>query len=119
MRIVSQECEGNCFALRRAATWDALRPCVVLETVVGSQAWGLANEASDVDMRGVFGLALRPRRQGARPRQRRWQPHLLGDLQGRGAGPPRRPQHPGDALRPQRRSPALRLPLSTRQAIAR
>ena len=46
------------FALRRAATWDALRPCVVLETVVGSQAWGLANEASDVDMRGVFGLPL-------------------------------------------------------------
>jgi hypothetical protein len=37
------------FALRRAATWDALRPCVVVETVVGSQAWGLANESSDVD----------------------------------------------------------------------
>jgi hypothetical protein len=46
------------FALRRAATWDALRPCVVLETVVGSHAWGLANEASDVDMRGVFALPL-------------------------------------------------------------
>ncbi len=46
------------FALRRAATWDALRPCVVLETIVGSQAWGLANEASDVDVRGVFGLPL-------------------------------------------------------------
>ncbi|HEX8821909.1 MAG TPA: nucleotidyltransferase domain-containing protein [Archangium sp.] len=46
------------FALRRAATWDALRPCVVLETVVGSQAWGLANESSDVDLRGVFGLPL-------------------------------------------------------------
>ncbi|HZH75912.1 MAG TPA: nucleotidyltransferase domain-containing protein, partial [Archangium sp.] len=46
------------FALRRAATWDALRPCVVVETVVGSQAWGLANESSDVDLRGVFGLPL-------------------------------------------------------------
>ncbi|EPX63085.1 hypothetical protein D187_006495 [Cystobacter fuscus DSM 2262] len=46
------------FALRRAATWDALRPCVVLETVVGSQAWGLANEASDIDLRGVFALPL-------------------------------------------------------------
>ncbi|SET97820.1 DNA polymerase beta superfamily protein [Stigmatella erecta] len=46
------------FALRRAATWDALRPCVVLETVVGSHAWGLANESSDLDTRGVFGLPL-------------------------------------------------------------
>jgi hypothetical protein len=46
------------FALRRAATWDALRPCVVLETVVGSHAWGLATEASDVDVRGVFALPL-------------------------------------------------------------
>jgi len=46
------------FALRRAATWDALRPCVVLETIVGSQAWGLANESSDVDVRGVFCLPL-------------------------------------------------------------
>ncbi|ADO75616.1 DNA polymerase beta superfamily protein [Stigmatella aurantiaca] len=46
------------FALRRAATWDALRPCVVLETLVGSHAWGLANEASDIDTRGVFGLPL-------------------------------------------------------------
>jgi hypothetical protein len=46
------------FALRRAATWDALHPCVVVETVVGSQAWGLANESSDVDLRGVFGLPL-------------------------------------------------------------
>ncbi|WP_225411622.1 DNA polymerase beta superfamily protein [Stigmatella hybrida] len=46
------------FALRRAATWDALRPCVVLETVVGSRAWGLANEDSDLDTRGVFGLPL-------------------------------------------------------------
>ena len=46
------------FALRRAATWDALRPCAVLETVVGSRAWGLAHEDSDVDVRGVFALPL-------------------------------------------------------------
>jgi hypothetical protein len=42
------------FAHRRAETWDALAPCVVLETIVGSRAWGLADEASDVDLRGVF-----------------------------------------------------------------
>jgi hypothetical protein len=46
------------YALRRAATWEALRPCAVVETVVGSHAWGLANEASDVDLRGAFALPL-------------------------------------------------------------
>lgn len=44
------------FANRRAGTWDALRPCVVLETTVGSHAWGLADSDSDVDYRGVFAL---------------------------------------------------------------
>ncbi|HSQ65142.1 MAG TPA: nucleotidyltransferase domain-containing protein [Polyangiaceae bacterium] len=44
------------FAQRRADTWNALRPCVVLETTVGSHAWGLSDEASDVDHRGVFAL---------------------------------------------------------------
>jgi predicted nucleotidyltransferase len=44
------------FAQRRADTWEALRPCVVLETTVGSHAWGLADEDSDVDRRGVFAL---------------------------------------------------------------
>jgi predicted nucleotidyltransferase len=44
------------FAQRRADAWAALRPCVVLETTVGSHAWGLADEASDVDRRGVFAL---------------------------------------------------------------
>src|SRR5450432_3794175 len=29
------------FAHRRAESWEALRPCVVLETTVGSHAWGL------------------------------------------------------------------------------
>ncbi len=44
------------FAHRRADAWDALRSCVVLETIVGSQAWGLADASSDVDRRGVFAL---------------------------------------------------------------
>jgi predicted nucleotidyltransferase len=44
------------FAHRRADAWEALRPCVVLEAVVGSQAWGLADASSDVDHRGVFAL---------------------------------------------------------------
>lgn len=44
------------FAKRRAATWEALHRCVVLETVVGSHAWGLAEDASDTDTRGVFAL---------------------------------------------------------------
>jgi hypothetical protein len=46
------------FALRRAAAWDALQPCVVLEATVGSRAWGLAHEGSDTDLRGAFGLPL-------------------------------------------------------------
>jgi hypothetical protein len=46
------------FAQRREDAWSALRPCVVLETTVGSHAWGLADEASDVDLRGVFALPL-------------------------------------------------------------
>ncbi|MFP2926348.1 DNA polymerase beta superfamily protein [Pyxidicoccus sp. 3LG] len=46
------------FARRREAAWAALTPCVVLETRVGSHAWGLANENSDVDVRGVFSLPL-------------------------------------------------------------
>lgn len=44
------------FAEKRAADWDALRPCVVLEATVGSRAWGLASEGSDTDLRGVFVL---------------------------------------------------------------
>lgn len=44
------------FARRRAETWDALLPCVVLDTVVGSRAWGLADASSDEDHRGVFAL---------------------------------------------------------------
>lgn len=46
------------FAARRAAAWDALRPCIVLEATVGSRAWGLADEGSDTDLRGVMVLPL-------------------------------------------------------------
>ena len=44
------------FAQRREAAWQALRPCVVLEAVVGSRAWGLADQESDLDLRGAFAL---------------------------------------------------------------
>ncbi|MGC4118143.1 MAG: nucleotidyltransferase domain-containing protein [Myxococcales bacterium] len=44
------------FAQRRAADWDALRPCAILEATVGSRAWGLADEGSDTDTRGLFAL---------------------------------------------------------------
>lgn len=46
------------YAQRRAAAWDQLRPCVVIDTLVGSRAWGVAEEGSDEDRRGVFVLPL-------------------------------------------------------------
>ncbi len=46
------------YAQRREASWQALRPCVVLEAQVGSRAWGLASEHSDEDHRGVFALPM-------------------------------------------------------------
>jgi hypothetical protein len=46
------------YARRRAEAWEALRPCTVLEATVGSRAWGLAEEGSDVDLRGIFVLPL-------------------------------------------------------------
>jgi hypothetical protein len=44
------------WARRRADAWTALRPCTVLEATVGSRAWGLADEGSDHDERGIFVL---------------------------------------------------------------
>ncbi len=44
------------FAHRRESAWTALRPCVILDAVVGSRAWGLADEHSDTDRRGIFAL---------------------------------------------------------------
>ena len=46
------------YAQRRAAAWDQLRPCVVIDTLVGSRAWGVAHEGSDEDRRGIFVLPL-------------------------------------------------------------
>jgi hypothetical protein len=46
------------FATRRFVAWEALAPTIVLRTVVGSRAWGLADERSDVDERGAFALPL-------------------------------------------------------------
>ena len=42
------------FAARRAEAEAALGPCAILEAVVGSRAWGLAEEGSDTDVRGAF-----------------------------------------------------------------
>ena len=44
------------YAQRRQAAWDQLRPCVVVDTLVGSRAWGVAEEGSDEDRRGIFVL---------------------------------------------------------------
>jgi len=44
------------FAIRREAVWRALRDTAVIETVVGSKAWGLADETSDTDRRGLYVL---------------------------------------------------------------
>lgn len=44
------------FAHRREEAWAALRPCSILEAIVGSRAWGLSDESSDTDLRGAFAL---------------------------------------------------------------
>lgn len=44
------------YAQRRAQAWDQLRPCAVIDTVVGSRAWGVSDAGSDEDHRGVFVL---------------------------------------------------------------
>jgi RNA repair pathway DNA polymerase beta family len=46
------------YAQRRAAAWDQLRACTVVDTLVGSRAWGVATEGSDEDRRGVFVLPM-------------------------------------------------------------
>ena len=46
------------WAQRRDSAWSALLPCVVLDAQVGSHAWGLADESSDDDRRGVFARPL-------------------------------------------------------------
>ncbi|HET9627369.1 MAG TPA: nucleotidyltransferase domain-containing protein [Kofleriaceae bacterium] len=44
------------YAQRRHAAWAQLQPCIAIDTLVGSRAWGVADEGSDVDRRGVFVL---------------------------------------------------------------
>ncbi|MDQ3300040.1 MAG: nucleotidyltransferase domain-containing protein [Myxococcota bacterium] len=46
------------YAVRRAAAWEHLHACIVLDTVVGSRAWGVAHAGSDEDHRGVFVLPM-------------------------------------------------------------
>lgn len=42
------------YAMAREAGEGSLKPCAVLEATVGSRAWGLSDEGSDTDIRGVF-----------------------------------------------------------------
>ena len=44
------------YAQRRRAAWDQLHACIAIDTLVGSRAWGVAEEGSDEDRRGVFVL---------------------------------------------------------------
>lgn len=44
------------YAQRRAAAWEQLHACIVIDTVVGSRAWGVADAGSDEDRKGVFVL---------------------------------------------------------------
>jgi hypothetical protein len=46
------------YAQRRDAAWDALAPCAVLDSLVGSRAWGVEDAGSDEDHRGVFVLPV-------------------------------------------------------------
>jgi hypothetical protein len=46
------------FAARRHDAWQALAPTIVLRATVGSRAWGLSDESSDIDERGAFVLPL-------------------------------------------------------------
>ena len=46
------------YAQRRAAAWELLHPCIAIDTLVGSRAWGVAEEGSDEDRRGVFVLPM-------------------------------------------------------------
>ncbi len=46
------------YAQRRAVAWEQLRPCVVVDTIVGSRAWGVSDASSDTDRRGVFVLPM-------------------------------------------------------------
>jgi hypothetical protein len=54
--LVARKAGQARFAARRELAFSSLLPCVVLRATVGSRAWGLADERSDVDERGAFAL---------------------------------------------------------------
>jgi len=54
--LVARKAGQARFAARRELAFSTLQPCVVLRATVGSHAWGLADERSDVDERGAFAL---------------------------------------------------------------
>ena len=56
--VVPRKLGGARYAQRRAAAWEALAPNIVIDTLVGSRAWGVADERSDTDRRGVFVLPM-------------------------------------------------------------
>ncbi len=56
IEVVPRKLGVTRYAHRRAAAWDQLRPHVVLDTLVGSRAWGVSHEGSDEDRRGIFAL---------------------------------------------------------------
>ena len=54
--LIARRAGQIAFATRRESAWAALHPCVVIESVVGSRAWGLDEPGSDEDRRGLFAL---------------------------------------------------------------
>jgi hypothetical protein len=56
VEVVPRKLGVTRYAHRRAAAWEQLHPCVVLDTLVGSRAWGVSHEGSDEDRRGMFAL---------------------------------------------------------------
>jgi hypothetical protein len=56
--LIARRAGQLAFAARRESAWSALSGCVVIESVVGSRAWGVDDEGSDEDRRGLFALPL-------------------------------------------------------------
>lgn len=56
--VVPRKLGAARYAYRRHAYWQELRSCVVIDTLVGSRAWGLATADSDEDRRGVLVLPM-------------------------------------------------------------
>ncbi len=49
------------YAVRRESTWVALEGAIVLDSIVGSRAWGLDDASSDEDRRGLFAIPFASR----------------------------------------------------------